>query len=41
MDEKLAAHLNRLLTICNDGKYGYTIAAKSAKSEELKTILYQ
>lgn len=38
-DEKLAAHLNNLIIVCNDARDGYGIAAKNAKSEELKNLL--
>ncbi|WP_423146589.1 ferritin-like domain-containing protein [Rubrolithibacter danxiaensis] len=38
--EKLISHLNHLITICNDGKHGYSVAAKDAESEDLKGIFY-
>ncbi|WP_026897217.1 ferritin-like domain-containing protein [Daejeonella oryzae] len=35
-NEKLIDDLNHLLTICNDGKYGYETAAEDADSAALK-----
>jgi len=38
-DEKLVSHLNNLIIVCNDARDGYSIAAKNAKSEKLKSFL--
>lgn len=37
-NEKLVAQLNHLITICNDGKYGYETAAEDAESPTLKAM---
>src|SRR5690606_4457992 len=37
-DQNLASHLNNLITICNDSRDGYKVAAKNAKSAELKAL---
>ncbi|MEO8795690.1 MAG: PA2169 family four-helix-bundle protein [Daejeonella sp.] len=38
INEKLVNELNHLLTICNDGQYGYETAAKDADSAALKAM---
>lgn len=35
--QKLIDHLNHLITICNDGKYGYETAAEDAGSAALRS----
>jgi len=37
-NKKLIEDLNHLLTICNDGKYGYQTAAEDADSAALKAV---
>lgn len=37
-NEKVVDHLNHLIEICNDGKYGYETAADDAESSELKSM---
>jgi uncharacterized protein (TIGR02284 family) len=39
-DEKLINYLNHLISICNEGRHGYEVAAKNTGSEDLKTIFY-
>lgn len=36
-NEKIIDHLNHLITICNDGKYGYETAAEDADSAALRS----
>lgn len=38
VNERLVDNLNHLISICNDGKYGYETAAEDADSPELKSI---
>lgn len=37
-NEKLIDKLNHLISICNDGKFGYETAAEDAGSSELKSM---
>jgi uncharacterized protein (TIGR02284 family) len=39
-EEKLITHLNQLLSLCQDGRYGFETAAKHAKSKDLQTLFY-
>lgn len=38
LNENMVDNLNHLISICNDGKYGYETAAEDADSPELKSI---
>lgn len=38
LNNQLIDDLNHLLTICNDGRYGYETAAKDADSSALKSV---
>ena len=38
MNENLIDNLNHLVSICNDGRYGYETAAEDAGSTELKSM---
>ncbi len=40
-NKKLIDDLNHLITICNDGKYGYDTAAEDADSSALKAMFTQ
>lgn len=37
-NEKMIDHLNHLVSICNDGKFGYETAAEDAGSSELRSM---
>jgi len=40
-NKELVKHLNHLVTICNDGVYGYQNAAEDADSEALRAMFYE